>query len=251
MDMSKYKNLLQNWNFIILILLSLTGIVLDGLKLFPVNLLTSFLLLLICTFTINQIISNSRLRDLVEELKLSSGNTKPISIREYYSLLNYYVNNAERTIDGTYHQSTDPTSDELWERTQFFKTIDKVIRKKKVRVRRIVTINSKEKYEVINKWVDSYNKCPNLHIRYSKIIDNQIPPPLSTVIIDNKIALIAGITEGYHVLSNSNIDLLIEGFEQCGVFQKYYDKYWEGCLPIKEGNKIFREQLDEIQTKIQ
>ena len=223
--MHRNKIIVGNWNYLVLIVISVLGIILDSFKLIPSNLMTSILLLVVCTFTINQIISNTKTQELIEELRLNKGTTKKVDIREYYSLLEYYVNHAEKTIDGTYHQSTDPTTKDLAERHRYFQSIDRIIKKQKVRVRRITTINSEEKLQVIKEWVNTYGKCPNFHLRYSPITESCTPPPMSVTVIDSKVALIAGITTGYHVLSENNVDLVIQGEELGGVFQEYYDRY--------------------------
>ena len=249
--MQKYsKIVIENWSFWLLIVLSIVGIILDNLKLLPSSILTSFLLIVICTFTINQIFSNIRIRKMIEELQMGKGITKKVDIREFYSLLSYYVNHAKETIDGTYHQSTDPTAEELWERSSYFNTIDRIIKRKKIRVRRIVTINSLEKFDVVNKWISDYSDCPNLHLRYSPVQDDNVPPPLSLIVIDGRIALIAGITTGHHVLSKQNIDLVMEGEELGEVFQEYYDRYWDSINSIKEGKVVNEELLKKIELKL-
>lgn len=241
----------KNWSLILLICASIAGIILHVyFHVLPEEVITSFILLLICLFSINQIITNDRIHEAINDLRISKGIIKQVDIKEFYSLLGQHVEKAIKTIDLTIHQSFDPETPNFKERQKYFQKIDNIIMEKKVRVRRITTINSIEKLELVKRWLKRYEKCSDFHLRYSPVSDEQVPMPLSIAVIDNKTVLISNIVRGCHVISEDNIDIYIEDAQLVDIFQRYYNKYWEQLLPLKEGDWINWDKLNQIDISL-
>jgi len=241
----------KNWSLTLLIFASIAGIILHVyFHILPEEVVTSFILLLLCLFSINQIITNEQIKEGINDLRITKGIIKQVDVKEFYSLLGQRVEKATKTIDLTIHQSFDPETSNFKERQKYFQKIDNAILKKKIRVRRITTINSIEKLELVKKWLKRYEKCPNFHLRYSPVSDEQVPMPLSIGAIDNKIIFISNIVRGCHVISEDNVDIYIEDAQLADIFQRYYNKYWGQLLPLKEGDWINWDKLNQIEISL-
>lgn len=248
---TKKETILKYWSVILLICVSIAGIVLRiYFHIIPDDMLISFILLLICIFSMNQIIANEQMRRAIDDLRISKGIIKVIDMFEFYYHLGHCVEKAEKSIDLTIQQSYDPEHWNFKERQIYAQKIDDKILENRIRIRRITTINSIVKLELVKEWLKKYAKCSSFHLRYSPVSENKVPMPLSLAIIDNKTVLIANILKGCHTLSEENIDIYIEDSQLVKVFQKYYINYWEMLEPLKEGDWIDWEKINQIENSL-
>jgi len=130
--------IIRNWSFSILIFTSILGIILNKFGWLPEKEIFSFILLLICTFSVNQIIMHEKTNQKLDEIAVNIGHIKEVDSDEFYTLLKSSVINAKKTIDLTLHQSTNPLSG-IKTRRDYFKEMDSIVKADKVRVRRITT----------------------------------------------------------------------------------------------------------------
>ena len=83
-------------------------------------------------------------------------------------------------------------------------------------------------------------RCYNL--RYSTF-KGELPAPLSLQLVDGTHSFVINIARGSHTESGLDADLFLHNPLVTDYFGHYYETYWNTCLPIKEGMKIFEPNL--------
>ena len=242
--------LIKNWSMFLTITVSLFGIGLSRLGFLPSVDAIQITFFLLCLFSVNQVIFNGELFSRLESMAETRRVSEAINVEEFYSRLEYEVLKATETIDLTVHTSTNPTIAAGRFQKDYFSAIDSVIKKRRVMVRRIVTINSFEKLESVEDWIARYRDCLNLSIRYSEIPDYGIPAPFSVQVIDGRVAFLAGLSTGGHVSAGRNVDAYIKDDELTGALQEYYNQYWASLPSLKEGNKINDGLFADIRQRL-
>lgn len=234
----------------LLILISIIGIALVRLNFIPEHFITTIILLVICTLSINQIIMNERTISKIDDIKNNIDSAKKVDLDEFYLLLRVHVLKARKAIDLTLNQSINPQVG-FKAQKEYFKEINSIIKSDKIRVRRIVTIDSKKKLSLVNEWLQKYSKIHNFHLRYSNISSEKPIPALSIQIIDSKFLFIAGLNKGKFTHSESNLNVIIESESLGNFFQEYYNEYWNSLDSIKEGKTINDKLLREIENLLE
>ena len=247
--MNLLKRIIKHWSFLLLILISIIGLVLNNLGLLPENRILSFILIIICTLAVNQIIMHEKTMARLKSLTNNIENIKEVNINDFYSELKEAVINANNSIDLTIHQSTNPSIG-IKARVEYFKSIGSIIKSDKIRVRRITSVNSTEKLNLLNEWLTKYGSCSNFHIKYTEVESSGFIRALSIQIVDSKKIFLAGVCTGEMTESRSNVNVIIESEVLGRVFQNYYDSYWNSLKSIKEGKRINHELLQIIDNEI-
>lgn len=242
-----FKNILDKWSLYLTILVNISGLVLVRFGLLNDGVYLPFLLFTVTVFFMHQLSYNSKLEKKISDMSVMNERARKVTTAEFYRLFKSYVSDATVSIDLTIHLNDNPEISGHPEISAYFKEIDRVIKRNKVRVRRITTISSPEKLELVKHWCDKYSKSDLFYMKYSPIEDGHLPPPLSVMIIDKKITLIVGLSTGFHDLSGEDMDLIIEGEESSFAFLAYYEAYWSSLKFIKDGRKINRELLTDLE----
>lgn len=244
-----FRKITKYWSFSLLIFVSILGLILNKLGYLPENFIFTFILLIISSLAVNQIIMHEKTISCLKDITGNIGHTKEVEINEFYTTLKDSVLNAQKSIDLTLHQTTNPLIG-IKARKEYFKAMNAIVKTDKIRVRRIISVSTKEKLELLNEWISKYKNCSNFHLKYTTVESDGFIRALSIQIVDSKKIFLAGLCTGEMTESRSNVNVIIESEVLGKVFQNYYDSYWNSLTSIKEGSRINNQILDEIKYKI-
>lgn len=124
----------------------------------------------------------------------------------------------------------------------------------------ITSINCKEKADCKSKldWTEEiitkFKDVNNFNLRYSLVDLDYQAPPQSFQIIDGRIkgsgvGFVIDMGKGQHSESDSFNDMFSDDPVLVAQLQSYYDRYWNKCTKLKDGAKIYEEELEELRKK--
>jgi len=217
-----------------------------------------FYAVLICvvTFITYQIEENKKTREVLDRSEhIGSAIIRGgiVGRKEFYRQLLYSAERARDTIDLISIQPTSPSLSGVPEFQAYFDGISKIISKKDVRVRRIVSIPTIEKYEWIIDLINEHARRNNFNLRYvdiGKIEELNIPFPLNVQIIDREDVFIINPAIGYHATSGETQSIWLKNTEIAQLLSTYYEKYWQMTVPLKEYDKVYYVNLDRIKNQL-
>ncbi len=244
------RSLIEKWSLYLTLIVNVLCVVLVKLQVLSSDQYLSFILFSLTVFFMYQLGFNQKLEKKIDDLSMMNERARKVGTAEFYRLFKRYAEEAKVSIDVTIHLGVNPEASQSSEIRSYFKEIDRIIKSNKIRVRRITTISSREKLEIVKGWCDRYSKSDWFFMKYSPINDDHFPPPLSVMIIDKKITLIAGVSTGFHNLSGENMDLIIEGEESSAAFLAYYESYWSSLDFIKDGKEVNTKLLERLEKDL-
>jgi hypothetical protein len=244
------RSLIEKWSLYLTLVVNVLGVVLVRLQVLSADQYLPFILFSLTVFFMYQLSFNHKLEKKIDDLSVMNERARKVGTAEFYKLFRRYVGEAKVSIDLTIHLGVNPEASQSSEIKSYFKEIDRIIRSNKVRVRRITTVSSREKLDIVKGWCERYSKSDWFFMKYSPIKDDHLPPPLSVMIIDKKITLLAGVSAGFHRLSSEDMDLIIEGEESSAAFLAYYEAYWNSLEFIKDGKNVNFELLERLEESV-
>ena len=253
-----YKNK-KDWNiFFVIFLISVATVSLNLWNKIDNEYILYLVLTTINAFMAYQIYVNNRIENFVSNFSKESLVGETLDTRNFYSRLMASVNNASTSIDLMSMQHISPGVSGVTEVDQYFYTISNIINNnKKIRIRRLVSIRSLDKYKWVLKIIDDHKNARNFNIRFVDIAAiyksdgiQSIPHPLNVQIIDKKEAFFINPQKGFFEVSGNNDNIYIKSENVSKVFSDYFDRYWDMSTPLVENGKTFKENLEKINKKI-
>lgn len=162
----------------------------------------------------------------------------------FYKKVEKEVVLAEKSIDVT-HFYPLPTTKTITEK-RYFETLSNIIRRDKIRVRRIASINNKENYEWVKSSINNHKDTFNYHVKYNSCVSDEFPF-LNILIFDNK-KVFVGV---YQEVAMPEKAIFIDNETIAKAFHDYYQTVWVKSSDLKIGSEIFESTLNEIQEEIE
>ena len=127
----------------------------------------------------------------------------------------------------------------------YYETLADVIKSGKVRVRRIVVVNTKEHLDWVCSMFTEFSGYPLFIGCYSKVSPHI--PFLSFVLIDNEEVIVTG---GARTLSYDAKTIAIKNSAFADVIKDHFDEMWRGCMKLNEGDP-YVELIRQLETALQ
>jgi hypothetical protein len=162
----------------------------------------------------------------------------------FYKKVEKEVVLAEKSIDVT-HFYPLPTTKTITEK-RYFETLSNIIRRDKIRVRRIASINNKENYEWVKSSISNHKDIFNYHVKYNSRVSDEFPL-LNILIFDTK-KVFVGV---YQEVAMPEKAIFIDNETIAKAFHDYYQTVWVKSSDLKIGSEIFESTLNEIQEEIE
>jgi len=141
-----------------------------------------------------------------------------------------------------------PIKGEIPERDEYFEFYEKfVFEHHEIEFKRIVTVTHRSKYDWTSNLINKFSNHPKCDIGYVDIGENCLPF-MGIMIFDKKEIFLTAITEPksealYFHSTNEQL---------CKFYTHYFDRSWEQfCMKLKEGTKLHRTNLEELNQSIQ
>ncbi len=253
----KIQKFFDQLDLVIALIGSILSLILFFFDLIPVNYFYPIIFAILGTIVLSQLRDNASRDSHFKKLEDKIGITfdsRTVDQREFYILLDNAVSNAKSTVDLTYIERFAPEVTAMPEKTQYFQTIKNVVRRKKHIVFRLIYAIPPEPSDRIRKieWIRSrllaYQNCGNMNIRVVDYASVRSPVPLlSLQIVDSTEMLLIDMRKGSHSLSARVDDFWSNMPEAIKHFNRYYDLLWINATPLKEGNLIMWEILQELE----
>lgn len=160
---------------------------------------------------------------------------------DVYSYLERKLKQAKRYVDVTH--SSPSTQDTYSSSKQYYDTFSRVIKSNKIKVRRIIYINSQEQLNWVRQMLAEFSDC-SLYIGcYPKL--SHFAPTMSLFIVDGEEVIITGgeRSPSYNVKTAS-----IKHPFFVKVAQEHFDALWRNSMRVneKEIRTDFLEQLEKF-----
>lgn len=174
--------------------------------------------------------------------------SREVTQEEWYGELIRDVLSEKTIIQITHHSQIIPTQGggarkKLWD------ALVERMGDKNILFKWIVAIASIEKLEWIVSLINENKENDNLHINYSPVEIDYPAPPQSIQLVGNK-AYVIDMSQGQYVKSELGSGLISEDPIVFSQFSGYYRRYWRETIKLKEGNKIYAENLEALRKSI-
>ena len=167
--------------------------------------------------------------------------------RKFFQHMMAATISAERSIDVTRLDQTNPGELHLQEIRDYHKTAIETVRKRRIQFRRIVRIGTPSALEWVIETLEQLGDCPNFAIACLRESDTTT---FSIHIFDRKELL-------FHMLSSGGVRpgfsrhyLHVRGNILAEAVSDYYDRVWKDAIPIKEGNIVNWSNLIRIAERL-
>ena len=112
------------------------------------------------------------------------------------------------------------------------------------RVRRIVTIESIQKLEWLEKTINDSKNSPNYHIAVLNT-ENKFPL-INLVVVDNKYVILFGP----HIQWSDSYYIYVENTDIATVATEYFNELWRVSDILKVGSNFNQEKLNRIKSSL-
>jgi hypothetical protein len=228
---------------------------LDNWKLLSVR-IPSMMLLLLCAIAIYLLYENSS-QEILKEIKdshdsisnlIKDGNTVQYSSpEETYKYFVERIEKAQTSIDITHFGGRPYNEDEpkYYGRADYYKTLEKIIKGGKIRVRRIQLVRDTDSFNWMKETVEKFvNNSFYLGCYVGEASDI---PQLSVMVIDEEEVCLACTEKGFHYDQKM---ISIKNTIFAGMMKSYIDILWRKSFIVKE-RIVDKDMLTKIEGKLQ
>lgn len=248
------KSILDRWDLLLTILGVLIALVLFFLDLLPNDFIFPLIITVLGVIAFNQLRENIAREEYlthIEKLYGKSIDIQTIDQKEFYRRLKSLVSEAKTTVDLISIEPFTPETSGIEEKTEYFKVIKEVVKKKKGISYRFIyalpeePILRSKKIDWLRGRLTWYKDCGNVNMRLVDLGKMKIAYPLISVqIIDEAFILIVDLRTGTHPASQRTEDLWCNSPLLVRHFANYFDTLWSSCTVLKEGTSIDWEVID-------
>lgn len=247
---------LENWELFLFLIVSAVSIILNLFDLLTEKTTIQILLVMVVAFSLYQISENRKISQSIRAIgSETEAKARRVDQREFYVFLKKAVLTAENSVDLTHIQPSPPEKAGIKEKDEYFEAIKKVIKKRQIRVRRIVSIPTMDKLNWIKSLLKEFENYPNFDIHCVDVGSLKFPVPLLSVqIVDSDQVFLIDLAKGYHFdssWSREKNDLWIVSKEIAKSYREYYEEYWQSTEKIKEGDRTYWDNVAKIETALQ
>jgi len=249
------KSILDRWDLLLTILGALIAVALFFFDLIPSDFVFPLIITILGIIAFNQLrenISREEYLTRIENLYGKSIDLQTIDQKEFYRRLKSLVSEAKTTVDLISIESSLPETSGIQEKTDYFKVIKEVVKRKKGISYRFIyalpedPILRSKKMDWLRGRLTWYKDCGNVNMRYVDLARMKMVYPLISVqIIDNAFMLIVDLRTGTHPASQRTEDLWCNSSLLVGHFANYFDALWSSCSILKEGTAIDWDALKD------
>lgn len=199
----------------------------------------------------------------IDSLLSAKGSAEARPQEEFYRSMRLLIAQASSEILLVHHEPFPPDirPDPRHEISEYFHTLDNVISKNTVPVRRIVTIPNPEKLNwVVSEMLRKHKKDDNFDVRLSNLLEfegdklvrvhEEEMVPLSIQIVDRRYVYIVNIGSGFHT-SFPGSDLFLDSPSAAEYFRTYFEKYWAVCDELKRGTQVFEDRVEAVRRRFE
>lgn len=203
---------------------------------------------LVGTLSLYLLATNILFEKRIEKIEKGPQTSTMLSQKEWYESLIPFVKSAKESIDITHHEPRTPMISGIEAKKELFNALSKKIKESEVLVRWIIAINSIDKLDWTIELLEEHKNCNNFSLRYSQVDLNYCSPPQSVQIIDDKVGFVIDMSKGHHSASELDTDLFTEDPSVIGQLKRFYDCYWNRCHVLKEGSKIYHDEIEKLKN---
>lgn len=201
------------------------------------------------------------LYELAANLKIEEkiGNLQPgqiplsqqVTQAEWYNKLHETIISAKQEISITHHDPRIPTQTGAPARRQLWELLLTKMKEHNIMFRWIVAIGDVEKLNWVCSVLEENKDYDNLNVNYSSVDLDYPAPPQSIQIIDGTTLFAIDMSVGHYAISEVGSGMISRDTAIIEQFQRYYNKYWERTIELKEGPTIHYDRIKELREKLE
>jgi hypothetical protein len=227
----------------------------------PTNLLLGVILATLIVYIPQQLTTNHAIYKELEKRDEELLKYEILDTDAFYKKLRNITINAKKSIDLMQMQAENPVSSHNKEESNYFESITNQIQDNtKIKIRRLVSIQTKAKLTWVDETIAKNINCSNLNIRYVNVKmlyskgvyvreKELLPYPVNIQIVDKEHLFIINPVYGYIMSDVESTNIYIHSKKMGAIYSSYYQHYWHNSTILVQQGEINELNLKEIRDE--